>query len=112
MSLFDKMTQVYGPETLEIGAFDATADGFYRNVVTIPLDIKPNHLLTVHVASDNPVDVVVAREDGSMVQHKDRQTEVTMGPYPTEKHKSMGIIVGVFRGDKATATIEAWMEKR
>lgn len=112
MSLFDKRTQVYGPETLEVGQFDANADGFYRNVVTIPLTIKPNHMLYAKVESDNPVDVVVAREDGSMVQHKDRQTSVIMGPYPTEKHKSMGIIIGVFRGDRATAKVEAWLEKK
>ena len=112
MSLFEKRTQVYGPETVEIGQFDPTADGFYRNVVTIPLTIKPNHLLYVKVESDAPVDIVVARDNGSAVQHKDRQTDITMGPYPTEKLKSMGIIVGVYRGDKATARIEAWMERK
>ena len=112
MSLFERRTQVYGPETISIGEFDVNADGFYRNVVTIPLDVKPNHVLYVRVSSDNPVDVVVARDNGSAVQHKDRITEVTMGPYPTEKARSMGIIVGVFRGDRSTATVEAWMERK
>ena len=112
MSLFEKRTQVYGPEEISIGDFDATADGFYRNVVTIPLTVKPNHVLYVKVTSDNPVDVVVARDNGSAVQHKDRMTDVTMGPYPTEKAKSMGIIIGVFRGDKAKANVEAWMERK
>jgi len=112
MSLFEKRTQVYGPEEISIGDFDATADGFYRNVVTIPLTVKPNHVLYVKVTSDNPVDVVVARDNGSAVQHKDRMTDITMGPYPTEKAKSMGIIIGVFRGDKAKANVEAWMERK
>ena len=112
MSFFEKRTQVYGPEKVQIGQFDPTADGFYRNVVTIPLTVKPNHLLYVKVTSDNPVDVVVARDNGSAVQHKDRQKDVTMGPYPTEKAKSMGIIIGVFRGDKAKANVEAWMERK
>jgi hypothetical protein len=112
MSLFERRSQVFGPETMDIGRFDATADGFYRNVVTIPLTVKPNTMLYVKVTSDKPVDVVVAKEDGSAVQHKDRQTDVTMGPYPTEKHRSMGIIIGVFRGDLATATVEAWTEKK
>ena len=112
MSLFDKRTQVYGPETLEVGQFDANADGFYRNVVTIPLTIKHNHMLYVKVESDNPVDVVIARDNGSAVTHKDRQTNVQLGPFPTEKLDSMGIIIGVFRGDKANATVEAWMEKK
>jgi hypothetical protein len=112
MSFFEKRTQVYGPEEISIGEFDATADGFYRNVVTIPLDVKPNHVLYVSVKAGNPVDVVVARENGSAVQHKDRITDVVMGPYPTEKAKSMGIIIGVFRGDRSKATVEAWMERK
>ena len=112
MSLFEKRTQVYGPETMVVGEFDPTADGLYRNIVTIALTVKPNHVLYVKVQSDNPVDIVVAREDGSAVQHKDRQRDILMGPYPTEKHKSMGIILGVFRGDKATVTVEAWTERK
>jgi len=112
MSLFEKRTQVYGPETIEIGEFDPTSDSFYRNVVTIPLTVKPNHMLYVKVKATNPVDIVVARDNGSAVQHKDRQTEIQMGPYPTEKLRSMGIIIGVFRGDRSTATVEAWMERK
>jgi len=112
MALFEKRTQVYGPEQIEVGQFDPTLENFYRNVVTIPLDVKPNHVLYVKVQATNPVDIVVAREDGSAVQHKDKQTDITMGPYPTEKHRSMGIIIGVFRGDKSTATVEAWMERK
>jgi len=112
MSLFDKRSTVYGPETIVIGEFDSTADGFYRNVVTIPLTVKPKHLLYVKVTADKPVDIVVARSNGSAVQHKDGQTDIVMGPYPTEKEDSMGIIIGVFRGDRATATVEAWMERK
>jgi len=112
MSLFDKKTQVYGPETLEVGTFDPTVDGFYRNVITIPLEIKHNHVLYVKVKADKPVDIVVARDNGSAIQHKDRQTDVVMGPYPTEKYDSMGIIIGVFRGDISHATVEAWMERK
>jgi hypothetical protein len=112
MSLFEKRTQVFGPETITVGEFDPTADGFYRNVYPIPLDVKPNHVLYVKLKADKPVDIVIAREDGSAVQHKDRQTDIQMGPFPTDKHKSMGIILGVFRGDKSTVEIEAWMERK
>lgn len=112
MSIFEKRTQVFGPETLVVGEFDPTADGFYRNVYPIELTVKPNHMLYVKMDSDAPVDIVIAREDGSAVQHKDRQTDIQLGPFPTEKHKSMGIILGVFRGDKATVKIEAWMERK
>ncbi len=112
MAFFDKRTQVYGPETIPVGEFDPTVDGFYRNVVTIPLNVKHNHVLYVKVAADKPVDIVIAREDGSAVMHKDRQTEIQLGPFPTEKHDSMGIILGVFRGDRSNATVEAWMERK
>ena len=112
MSIFEKRTQVYGPETFIVGEFDPPADGLYRNVSPVELTVKPNHVLYVSVKSDIPVDIVIAREDGSAVQHKDKQKEIVLGPYPTEKHKSMGVILGVFRGDKANVTLEAWMERK
>lgn len=112
MSFFEKRTQVYGPETFTVGQFDPAADGLYRNVYPVELTVKPNHVLYVSVKSDAPVDIVVAREDGSSVQHKDKQMDIVLGPYPTEKHKSMGVILGVFRGDKANVTLEAWMERK
>ena len=112
MSIFEKRTQVYGPETFIVGEFDPTADGLYRNVYPVELTVKPNHVLYVSVKSDIPVDIVIAMEDGSAVQHKDKQKEIVLGPYPTEKHKSMGVILGVFRGDKANVTLEAWMERK
>ena len=89
-----------------------TADGFYRNVVTIPLDVKPNHSIFLRIKADQPVDIVIAKDDGSALAHKDRIMEGELGPYPTDKRKSMGIILGVFRGDKATAELEVWMEKK
>lgn len=111
MSLLEKRTQVYGPEVVPVGDFDPTVDGCYRNVVTIPLDVKPRRMLRVRVASDAPVDVVVANEDRSAAGHKEQVEEIEMGPYPTNKSRSMGIIIGIFRGDKAKVTIEAWMDK-
>lgn len=111
MSLLEKKVQVYGPEEVSVGDFDPTVDGCYRNVVTIPLDVKPRRVLYVKIKSDNPVDVVVAKEDRSSAGHKDGVTDVIMGPYETGKSKSMGIILGVFRGDKSKVTIDAWMDK-
>ena len=52
MSLFSKKVQVYGPETVSVGDFDPTVDGCYRNVVTIPLNVKPHRMLYVKVSSD------------------------------------------------------------
>lgn len=111
MPLFNKKEPVYGPETLSVGDFDPTVDGCYRNVVAIPLDVKPRRALMVKVTSDFPVDVVIAKEDHSAAGHKDGITEVVMGPYETGKSHSMGIFLGVYRGDKAKVTVEAWTER-
>lgn len=109
--LFGKREQVYGPETVSVGDFDITVDGCYRNVVTIPLEVRPHRMLRVSVKSDHPVDVAVAREDHSAAGHKDGVMEATLGPFDTGKHKSMGIFLGVYKGDKAKVTVEAWTDK-
>lgn len=111
MPIFDSKETVYGPETMSVGDFDPTVDGCYRNVVTIALDVKPKRKLRVSVKADHPVDVVVAREDRSAAGHKDGIMEATLGPFDTGKARSMGIIIGVFRGDKANVTVEAWTDK-
>ncbi len=112
MSFFEKRTAVFGPEDVRVGDFDPTADGLYRNVVTIPLDVKPKHVVYVKAKSDNPFDIVIARDNGSAVVHKEGNKDIQLGPFPTEKAASMGVILGVFRGDKATVNLEVWMEKK
>jgi hypothetical protein len=111
MSLFSKKETVYGPETVSVGDFDPTVDGCYRNVVTIPLDVKPRRMLRVRVHSEVPIDVVVAKDDRSAAGHKEQVTDIVLGPYPTERMESMGIILGIFRGDKAKVEVEAWIDK-
>ena len=111
MSLFDKRIDVFGPEVVSVGDFDPTVDGCYRNVVPIPLTVKPNKMLRVKISSDVPVDVVVAHDDNSAAGHKENITEMVFGPYPTGKSTSMGIILGIFRGDKAKVNVEAWLDK-
>ncbi len=111
MALFDKREQVYGPETVSVGDFDITVDGCYRNVVTIPLEVRPHRLLRVSVKSNHPVDVVVAREDRSSAGHKDGVMDAVLGPFDTGKSKSMGILLGVYKGDKASVVVEAWTDK-
>lgn len=111
MPLFAKKEQVYGPEEVSVGDFDITVDGCYRNVVPIPLEVRPHRSLYVKVDSNAPVDVVVAREDGSSVAHKDGVTHTVMGPFDTGKSKSMGVFLGVMKGDKASVTLESWTDK-
>ncbi|MBQ3684864.1 MAG: hypothetical protein II933_00350 [Candidatus Methanomethylophilaceae archaeon] len=112
MSLFAKKVTVFGPETVSVGDFDPTVDGCYRNVVTIPLDVKPRRNLYVSLKSDNPVDIVVANDDRSAAGHKENQTELVFGPFPTKSMDSMGIILGIYRGEKAQVTLEVWIDKR
>ncbi len=111
MSLFERREQVYGPETVSVGDLDLTVDGCYRNVVTIPLDVRPRRALYVHADSDFPVDVVVASETGAAVGHREGVRDATLGPYSTGKLRNMGIILGLYPGDKAKVTLEAWMER-
>lgn len=111
MSLFDKKEVVFGPEVVSVGDLDYTVEGCYRNVVTIPLEVKPKRMLRVRISSDAPVDVVIANENRSSAGHKEAVREAEFGPYDTGKSKSMGIILGVFRGDKAKVTVEAWVDK-
>lgn len=111
MSLFDKREVVYGPEVVTVGELDYSVEGCYRNVVTIPLVVKPKRMLRVRIKSDAPVDVVVANENRSAAGHREAVREAEFGPYDTGKSKSMGIILGVFRGDKANVTVEAWVDK-
>lgn len=111
MAFFDKREQVYGPEVISVGDFDITVDGCYRNVVTIPLVVRPHRMLHVSVQSDNPVDVVVAREDHSSAGIKEGAKNIELGPFGTGKSRSMGILLGVYKGDKAKVTVEAWTDK-
>lgn len=111
MPLFAKKETVYGPEQVSVGDFDITVDGCYRNVVSIPIDLKPHRRLYVKVDSPHPVDVVVARENGSSAEHREGVTHVLMGPYDTGKARSMGVFLGVDKGDKALVTLEAWTER-
>ena len=111
MSLFDKKEVVYGPETVSVGDLDYSVEGCYRNVVTIPLTVKPKRMLRIRIDSDAPVDVVIANENRSSVEHREGVRTGEFGPYDTGKAKSMGIILGVFRGDKAKVNVEAWVDK-
>lgn len=111
MALFEKKELIYGPERIKVGELDLTVDGGYRNVITIPLDVKPKRVITVKVVSDNPVDVVVANEKGAAIGHKEGVTDMTLGPFSTGKLKSMGVFLGVYPGDRAEAELEVWMEK-
>lgn len=108
----NRKLQVYGPINVSVGDFDPTADCCYRNIVTIPIDVKPRMMLYVKVNSDNFIDVVVAKDDYSSVCHRYNITADTIGPLETGNSRSMGIILGIFRGDKANVLVDVWMSKK
>ncbi len=110
--MFGRPTEVLPETKILVGELDYTAPGCYRNVEPLPFNVKPNQFITVRCTSDNPVDVVVANHDGSTATFKTNQTDLTLGPVPTENNKDMAVILGVFPGDKSNVTISVTMSKK
>ncbi|MCL2317856.1 MAG: hypothetical protein FWC44_02205 [Methanomassiliicoccaceae archaeon] len=112
MALFGKGEQVFKKEGLILGEFDPTVDGFYKNVQSFPFKVKKRKVLEITIDSDIPVDVAIANEKGMSIIHKQGIKSSVIGPIPTDDNKEMGIILGVYPGDKATVNAEIWMEKQ
>lgn len=111
MAIFDSKVVVLEKKDISVGAFDLTADGFYRNVITLPFKVKKRRAVYVNISADNPVDIAVANENGSSVAHKQFVTEGSLGPVPTGNNSEMGLFIAVYPGDKATVNAEVWMER-
>ncbi|MDR1690972.1 MAG: hypothetical protein LBR42_03905 [Candidatus Methanoplasma sp.] len=111
MALFDDRIQVLKVDGVTVGEFDQSADGFYRNVMTFNFNVKKKKAIRVKIRSDNPVDVAVANENGSSMAHKQSMKDGELGPVPTLDNREMGLFLGVYPGDKATVSVEVWMEK-
>jgi hypothetical protein len=112
MAVFGKKEQVLKTEGLRLGEFDPSAHGFYRNVQTFPVRVKKRRVVRICIASDISIDIAVANERGESVYYKQAVKDTTVGPVPTGDNKEMGIIIGISPGDRATVSIEAWMEKQ
>ena len=111
MAVFGEREQIFKTEGVILGEFDPSVDGFYRNVQTFSFRVKKRKMIRVGISSDAPVDVAVANEKGASVGYKQSVKEGTIGPFPTDGNKEMGIIVAVYRGDKATVSIDVWMDR-
>ncbi|MCL1978843.1 MAG: hypothetical protein FWG60_01620 [Methanomassiliicoccaceae archaeon] len=109
MAVFGGREQVFSIEGLIIGEFDPSADGFYRNVKTFSFKVKKRKTIRIDIRSDMPVDVAVANENGANASYKQAIKEGSVGPVPTGGNREMGIIIGVYPGEKATVSIEIWM---
>jgi len=111
MAVFGGGEQVFTMEGLVLGEFDPSVDGFYKNVQTFSFKVKKRKVIRINISANAPVDVAVANEKGASISYKQAIKEGTIGPVPTEDNKEMGIIVGVYKGDKATVSMDVWMEK-
>jgi hypothetical protein len=111
MAFFDGTEQVLRIEGMALGEFDPSVHGFYKNVKTFSFDVKKKRAIKVEIKADTPIDIAVADEKGSSLLHKQAVKEGTIGPIPTDNNKQMGIILGLYPGDKATVSVEVWMVK-
>jgi hypothetical protein len=112
MVLFgNRKVMVFDKADISVGDFDPTVPGCYRNVVSFPFDVRPKKALYAEFESDNPVDVVLANSNGSVAAKHMGVTVYSMGPVVTKDNKDMGLILGVFPGDKAKVSARVWMDK-
>lgn len=108
--MFRRKTVLIPRTEMTVGEFDPEADGAYRNVKTMPLEVRPGRDLYIQLRADAPVDLALSDGDGRCVGFRDGMTEGTFGPLPLSRKETMALMMGVFRGDLARMTIEAWME--
>ena len=111
MVLFGGTEQVLKVEGFLLGEFDPSAYNFYKNVKSFTFNVKKKRTVKAEVKADNPIDIAFMNENGRSLLHKQGIKEGTIGPVPTEDNKEMRIIMGIYPGDKATVSVEVWMEK-
>jgi hypothetical protein len=111
MAFFDGAEQVLKIEGLTLGEFDPSVSGFYKNVKSFSFNVKKRKAITVEIITEVPIDIAVANENGGSVLHKQGIKEEKIGPIPTEDNKLMGIILGIYPGDRTTVNVVVWMEK-
>lgn len=111
MALLNDRVQIFKAENVLIGEFDLKTEGFYKNVHTFSFDVKKKRAITAIIKADAPVDIAISNDKGSSIAHKQSVKDGELGPVPTGECKEMGLFVGVYPGDKATVSIEVWMEK-
>lgn len=93
----------------QLGEFDLSADGAYRNVKTFPLPVKQNRRLFVSVTSSHPIDAALSDGDGICIKFKESILNDTIA-VDTAKKETIALVIGIFRGDKAEVKLKAWTE--
>lgn len=114
MGIFSKNETLLNLDSVRIGEVDPTNETGtgYRNVMTYSFDVSKNRMIRARIESDTPVDVAIANEDGSLVGHREGVKEDVVGPFPTSKNATMGLILGLYPGDKATVSVKVWAESK
>jgi len=111
MALFGKKKiTLVEKQSVTVGEFDITVDGAYRNIMTFRLDVRKGRKVYAHVISDNGVDVSIVDVHGYNSTYREAAKDVVLGPVIADESGTMALILGVFRGDLAHVTVEAWME--
>lgn len=99
------------PKTeMTVGEFDITVDGAYRNVKTLPLEVRAGKKLFISITSDVPLDMALSDSDGKCIWFKDQVKGETIGPISLSRKETLALLMGVFRGDLAKVTVEVWMD--
>ena len=114
MGLFSKEETVFEENDIHMGEVDytnVTGTG-YSNVVTFAFSVKKGKAIRAKVKSDKPVDVVIAYEDNSMAGEKVGVTDDTVGPFQTKKCTNMGLILGIYPGDRANVSVRVWTDSK
>ena len=110
MSLFKKRTVLLERRSVTVGEFDITVDGAYRNILTFPLEVRKGRDVYVRIVSDNGVDVSVVDTKGMNAKYSEQVKDAVIGPVQAKEKGTMALVLGVYRGDLAHVTVEAWME--
>lgn len=89
----------------EIGEFDPSAPGYYRNVETTVIDVRRRRKVHVVVSSDSPVDVSVIGTEGTALKFVEGVEEFDFSTTPAVDGK-MAVVAAVYPGDKARIKVK------
>lgn len=114
MGIFSKEETVFELTDERLGEVDPTSDTGtgYANVKHYGYAVKKRRMVRAHVVSEKPIDVVLAYPDGRLIVHKDGITDDVVGPVPSEDFTDMGIIVGIWPGDKTKFSVRVWTDSK
>ena len=114
MALFQKEETVFEKDGIHLGEvnYSSPTGTCYDNVLTFGFAVKKNRFIRVHMKSDKPIDVVLARSDNSVAEQALDVTEKTLGPVDTKDCVDMGVLIGTYPGNRATVSLRVWTDSK